>query len=79
MNIFVKTKDHAKACYDLQVMRIWKNLYPIDTIDGKKTEMAKECFSTTNREKSVYYRVLKIKKLSDGNVSNISWCVQLDG
>ncbi|KAK6782340.1 hypothetical protein RDI58_020136 [Solanum bulbocastanum] len=43
-----------------------------------RTKFAKACFSMTNREKLVFYGVLKTAKLPDGSASNISRCVQLD-
>ncbi|XP_049362547.1 uncharacterized protein LOC125827267 [Solanum verrucosum] len=73
-----KTKDHAKARYDLKEMGIRKNLHPKDTGDNKRTKFAKACFSMTNGEKSVFCGVLKTAKLPDGSASNISRCVQLD-
>ncbi|KAH0729589.1 hypothetical protein KY290_000721 [Solanum tuberosum] len=73
-----KTKDHAKARYDLKEIGIRKNLHPKDTGDNKRTKFAKACFSMTNGEKSVFCGVLKTAKLPDGSTSNISRCVQLD-
>ncbi|WMV18167.1 hypothetical protein MTR67_011552 [Solanum verrucosum] len=71
-----KTKDHAKARYDLKEMGIRKNLHPKDTEDNKRTKFAKACFSMTNGEKSVFCGVLKTAKLPDGSASNISRAVQ---
>ncbi|XP_049393365.1 uncharacterized protein LOC125857767 [Solanum stenotomum] len=73
-----KTKDHAKARYDLKEMGIRKNLHPKDTGHNKRTKFAKACFSMTNGEKSIFCGVLKTAKLPDGSASNISRCVQLD-
>ncbi|XP_069151787.1 uncharacterized protein [Solanum lycopersicum] len=73
-----KTKDHAKARYDLKDMRIRKNLHPQDTEDSKRTKFTKACFSMTNGEKSIFCGVLKTAKLPDGSASNISRCVHLD-
>ncbi|KAH0655532.1 hypothetical protein KY285_030414 [Solanum tuberosum] len=78
LDILGKTKDHAKARYDLKEMGIRKNLHPKDTGDNKRTKFAKACFSMTNGEKSVFCGVLKTSKLPDGSSSNISRCVQLD-
>ncbi|XP_049382842.1 uncharacterized protein LOC125847219 [Solanum stenotomum] len=78
LDISGKTKDHAKARYDLKDMGIRKNLHPKETEDNKRTKFAKACFSMTNREKSVFCGVLKTAKLPDGSASNISRCVQLD-
>ena len=78
MDIPGKTKDHAKAQYDLKEMGIRKNLHPKDAGDDKRTKFAKACFSMTNGEKSVFCGVLKTAKLPDGSASNISRCVQLD-
>ncbi|KAF3626734.1 putative cysteine-rich repeat secretory protein 55-like [Capsicum annuum] len=36
-----KTKDHAKAHYDLKEMGIRKRLHPKDTMDGKRIKIAK--------------------------------------
>ncbi|KAH0709282.1 hypothetical protein KY284_010709 [Solanum tuberosum] len=67
-----KTKDHAKARYDLKEMGIRKNLHPTDTGDNKRTKFAKACFSMKNGEKSIFCGVLKTAKLPDGSASNIS-------
>ncbi|XP_020968056.1 uncharacterized protein LOC107618653 isoform X3 [Arachis ipaensis] len=71
-----KTKDHAKARYDLKEMGIRKNLHPTNTKDGKRTKLAKACFSMTKGEKSIFCGVLKKTKFPDGSASNISHCVQ---
>ncbi|XP_057723958.1 uncharacterized protein LOC130939908 [Arachis stenosperma] len=71
-----KTKDHAKARYDLKEMGIRKNLHPINTKDGKRIKLARACFSMTKGEKSIFCGVLKKTKLLDGSASNISRCVQ---
>ena len=78
MDIPSKTKDYAKARYDLKEMGIRKNLHPKDAGDDKRNFFAKACFSMTNGEKSVFCGVLKTAKLPDGSASNISRCVQLD-
>ncbi|WMV24439.1 hypothetical protein MTR67_017824 [Solanum verrucosum] len=78
LDIFGKTKDHAKPRYDLKDMGIRKNLHRKDTDDSKRTKFAKACFSMTNREKSIFCGVLKIAKLPDGSASNISRCELLD-
>ncbi|XP_016164774.1 uncharacterized protein LOC107607320 [Arachis ipaensis] len=70
-----KTKDHAAARFDLKDMGIRKNLQPRDTKDGKKTKLAKACFSMTPAEKTIFCRVLKVAKLPDGSASNIARCV----
>ncbi|XP_069145619.1 uncharacterized protein [Solanum lycopersicum] len=67
-----KTKDHAKARYDLKDMGIMKNLHPQDTEDSKRTKFTKAFFSMTNGEKSIFCGVLKTAKLPDGSASNIS-------
>ena len=72
LDISGKTKDHAKARYDLKDMGIRKNLYPQDIEDSKRTKFTKVCFSMTNREKSISCGVLKTAKLPDGSASNIS-------
>ena len=46
-DILGKTKDHAKARYDLKDMGIRKNLYPQDIEDSKRTKFTKACFSMT--------------------------------
>lgn len=43
-----KTKDHAKARYDLKEMGIRTNLHPKDAGDDKRTKFAKACFSIKN-------------------------------
>ncbi|XP_015054911.1 uncharacterized protein LOC107001341 [Solanum pennellii] len=73
-----KTKDHAKARYDLKDMGIRKNLHPQDTEDSKRTKFTKACFSMTNGEISIFCGVLKTAKLPDDSASNISRCVHLD-
>ncbi|XP_049371954.1 uncharacterized protein LOC125836844 [Solanum verrucosum] len=73
-----KTKDHAKAWYDLKEVGIRKNLHPKDTGDNKRTKFAKACFSMKNGEKSVFCGVLKTAKLPDRSASNICRCVKLD-
>ncbi|WMV42632.1 hypothetical protein MTR67_036017 [Solanum verrucosum] len=78
LDISGKTKDHAKARYDLKDMGIRKNFHPKDTEDSKRTKFAKACFSMTNGEKSIFCGVLKTAKLPDGSASNISRCVHLD-
>ncbi|KAH0733048.1 hypothetical protein KY289_004236 [Solanum tuberosum] len=78
LDISGKTKDHAKAQYDLKDMGIRKNLHPKDTEDSKRTKFAKACFSMINGEKSIFCGVLKTAKLPDGSASNISRCVHLD-
>ena len=78
LDISGKTKDHAKARYDLKDMGIRKNLHPQDTEDSKRTKFTKACFSMTNGEKSIFCGVLKTAKLPDGSASNISRCVHLD-
>ncbi|XP_057756143.1 uncharacterized protein LOC130975353 [Arachis stenosperma] len=70
-----KTKDHAVARFDLKDMGIRKNLQPKDTKDGKKTKLAKACFSMTPAEKIIFCSVLKAAKLLDGSASNIARCV----
>ncbi|XP_072087746.1 uncharacterized protein [Arachis hypogaea] len=70
-----KTKDHAAARFDLKDMGIRKNLQPKDTKDGKKTKLAKACFSMTPAEKTIFCSVLKAAKLPDGSASNIARCV----
>ncbi|XP_072071886.1 uncharacterized protein [Arachis hypogaea] len=70
-----KTKDHAAARFDLKDMGIRKNLQPKDMKDGKKTKLAKACFSMTLAEKIVFCSVLKAAKLPDGSASNIARCV----
>ncbi|KAH0685856.1 hypothetical protein KY285_016411 [Solanum tuberosum] len=72
LDISGKTKDHAKARYDLKDTGIRKNLHPKDTEDSKRTKFAKACFSMTNGEKSIFCGVLKTAKLPDGSASNIS-------
>ena len=67
-----KTKDHAKAQYDLKDMGIRKKLHPQDTEDSKRTKFTKACFSMTKGEKSIFCGVLKTAKLPDGRASNIS-------
>nr|XP_025884707.1 uncharacterized protein LOC112940671 [Solanum lycopersicum] len=54
LDIHGKTKDHAKALYDLKEMGIRNNLHPKDDGDDKRTKFAKACFSMTNGEKSVF-------------------------
>ena len=78
LDISGKTKDHAKAQYDLKDMGIRKKLHPQDTEDSKRTKFTKACFSMTNGEKSIFCGVLKIAKLLDCTASNISRCVHLD-
>ena len=78
LNIPGKTKDHAKARYDLKDMGIRKNLHPQDTEESKRTEFTKAFFSMTNGEKSMFCGLLKKAKLPDGSASNISRCVHLD-
>ena len=78
LDISGKTKDHAKARYDLKDMGIRKNLHPQDTEDSKRTKLTKACFSMTNGEKSIFCGVLKTAKLPDGSSSNISRWVHLD-
>ncbi|WMV13399.1 hypothetical protein MTR67_006784 [Solanum verrucosum] len=78
LDISGKTKDHAKARYDLKDIGIRKDLHPKDTEDNKRTKFAKACFSMTNGEKSFFCGVLKTAKLLDGSASNISRCLQLD-
>ena len=41
LDISGKTKDHAKARYDLKDMGIRKNLHPQDTEDSKRTKLTK--------------------------------------
>ncbi|KAH0709469.1 hypothetical protein KY284_010896 [Solanum tuberosum] len=72
LDISGKTKDHAKARYDLKDMGIRKNLHPKDTENSKRTKFAKACFSMTNGEKSIFCGVLKTTKLHDGSASKIS-------
>lgn len=72
-----KTKDHLNARYDLKDLGIWKNLQPKEVNNGKRTKLAKACFSMTAAEKSVFCGVLKTTKLPDGSASNISRCVHL--
>ncbi|XP_025607933.1 uncharacterized protein [Arachis hypogaea] len=72
-----KTKDHLNARYDLKEMGIWKNLQPKEVNNGKRTKLAKACFSMTAAEKSVFCGVLKTTKLPDGSTLNISGCVHL--
>lgn len=48
-----KTKEHAKARYDLKDMGIIKNLHQKDTQDSKRRKFAKACFSLINGEKSI--------------------------
>ncbi|KAL4359106.1 hypothetical protein AHAS_Ahas08G0044200 [Arachis hypogaea] len=72
-----KTKDHLNARYDLKDLGIWKNLQPKEVNNGKRTKLAKACFSMTAAEKSIFCGVLKTTKLPDGNASNISRCVHL--
>ncbi|WMV24979.1 hypothetical protein MTR67_018364 [Solanum verrucosum] len=67
LDISGKTKDHAKARYDLKDMGIRKNLHPKNTEDSKRTKFAKAWFSMTNREKSIFCGVLKTAKLPDDN------------
>ncbi|XP_016195242.1 uncharacterized protein LOC107636233 [Arachis ipaensis] len=70
-----KMKDHAAARFDLKDMGIRKNLQPKDTKDGKKTKLAKACFSMTPAEKIIFCSVLKAANLPDGSASNIARCV----
>ncbi|KAL4286637.1 hypothetical protein AHAS_Ahas19G0106100 [Arachis hypogaea] len=72
-----KTKDHLNARYDLKDLGIWKNLQPKEVNNGKRTKLAKACFSMTAAEKSIFCGVLKTTKLPDGSASNISRCVHL--
>ncbi|KAK6791504.1 hypothetical protein RDI58_010585 [Solanum bulbocastanum] len=72
LDISGKTKDNAKARYDMKEMVIRKNLHLKDTGDNKRTTFTKTCFSMTNGEKSVFCGVLKTAKLPDGSASNIS-------
>ncbi|XP_052107465.1 uncharacterized protein LOC127740505 [Arachis duranensis] len=76
LDISGKTKDHAVARFDLKDMGIRKNLQPRDTNDGKRTKLAKACFSMTAAEKTIFCSVLKGAKLPDGSASNIARCVQ---
>ena len=46
-----KTKDHLNARYDLKDLGIWKNLQPKEVNNGKRTKLAKACFSMTTAEK----------------------------
>ena len=78
LDISGKTKDHAKARFDLKEMGIRKNLQPKETNDGKIAKLAKACFSMTAVEKSIFCGVLKSAKLPDGCASNISRCVQVN-
>ena len=78
LDISGKTKDHAKARYDLRDMGIRKNLHPQDTKDSKRTKFTMAWFSMTNGEKSIFCGVLKTAKLPDGSASNTSRCVNLD-
>ena len=77
-DILGKTKDHAKARYDLKDMGIRKNLYPQDIEDSKRIKFTKAFFSMTNGEKFIFCGVLMTTKLPDGIASNISRCVHLD-
>ena len=43
LDISGKTKDHAKAQYDLKHMGIRTNLHPKDTEDSKRTKFSKAC------------------------------------
>ena len=53
--ILRKTKEDAKAQYDLKDIGIKKNLHPQDTEDSKREQnFAKACFSMTNGEKLIF-------------------------
>jgi hypothetical protein len=72
-----KTKDHKNARLDLKDMGIRKKLHPKEVDQGKKSVLAKACFSMTAKEKTTFCSVLKNAKIPDGCASNISRCVQL--
>ena len=62
-----KTKEYAKARYDLKDMGIRKNLHAKYSEDSKRTKFTKACVSMTNGEKSIFCGVLKSAKRPDGS------------
>ncbi|XP_020254118.1 uncharacterized protein LOC109831193 [Asparagus officinalis] len=72
-----KTKDHVKACFDLQQMGIRRDLHPVQSADGRRVIFAKACFSMTSQEKEMFCKVLADAKVPHGCASNISRCVNV--
>ncbi|KAK1370824.1 hypothetical protein POM88_036916 [Heracleum sosnowskyi] len=53
-------------------MGIRKSLHPIKSVDGEKYEIMAAIFDMTNKEKEVFFKVLKNVKMPYGCASNVS-------
>ncbi|XP_016460803.1 uncharacterized protein LOC107784235 isoform X1 [Nicotiana tabacum] len=71
-----KSKNHEKSRYDLQEIRIRKELQRRINNDGT-ISLAKSCFYMKPKEKSLFCTVMKNAKLPKGCASNISERVQV--
>ncbi|KAK1399823.1 hypothetical protein POM88_009686 [Heracleum sosnowskyi] len=64
--------NHLGAHFDLRDMGIRKSLHPIKSVDGEKYEIMAAIFDMTNKEKEVFFKVLKNVKMPYGCASNVS-------
>jgi len=71
-----KSKDNLNARFDLQDMRIRKQLHAIRKNDSE-WEIPKACFNLNDEEKTLFCKVFKDLKVPDGYASNISRNVKL--
>nr|GEV82066.1 hypothetical protein [Tanacetum cinerariifolium] len=74
LDINGKTKDHAKARFDLLEMGIKERLQPQLSHDSEHVIFHKACFSMLPKEKDIFCRALKEAKLPYGCASNIAHC-----
>ncbi|XP_074307835.1 uncharacterized protein LOC141642788 [Silene latifolia] len=75
LDIVGKTKDHAKARFDILELGIKEDLHPQLSDDQKHVYFQKACYSMCSKEKDIFCRVLKSAKMPHGFASNISRCV----
>ena len=71
LDISGKSKDHAKARFDLLEMGIKERLQPELSNAGKHVFFQKACFSMSSKEKDIFFHALKEEKLPYGCASNI--------
>ncbi|GJS44251.1 transposase, Ptta/En/Spm [Tanacetum coccineum] len=76
LDINGKTKDHAKARFDLLELGIKERLQPQLSHDSEHVIFQKACFSMSPKEKDIFCRALKEAKLPYGCASNIAQCVR---
>ncbi|XP_042460417.1 uncharacterized protein LOC122043920 [Zingiber officinale] len=72
LDVAGKSKDHAKARFDLIELGVKEKLQPELSLDGEHVVLQKACYAMSRIEKDIFCRAIKGVKLPYGCASNIA-------